>query len=107
MKRLKIIYKDHEIIVQPTLQDKLGFETTLNKNKHWGSLSQNALKMLPFLAWSAARRTIEDFNYSWEEFTTGETAALDVEEAEDENDDEQDLEVQGLGKDTMSDHITI
>ena len=62
--------------VQPTLEDRLKFETTLRRNKSWGDLKDNALKLTPFLAWSAAHRTGKTA-LTWEEFTTGPTAALD------------------------------
>lgn len=87
------------IEVQTTLEDRLAFETALRKNKGWGDLKDNAMKMQPFMAWNAARRTGKT-NLSWAEFTTGETAALDV-SAPDENEDAADeLDVDGLGKDT-------
>jgi hypothetical protein len=86
------------ITVQPTLEDRLRFETTLRKNKGWGSLKDNALKLEPFLAWSAAHRTGQTA-LSWEEFTTGDTAALDVEgiDPDDAGDDDVE-EVDGLGE---------
>jgi len=89
-----------ELTVQPTLQDTLAFESTLRKNKQWGGLQDSALKMHPFKAWSAAKRA-ELLDLTWEEFTTGDTAALDV-TFEDEDDDEGDdgLGVTGLGKGT-------
>jgi hypothetical protein len=82
--------------VQPTLEDRLRFETTLRKNKGWGPLADNALKLQPFLAWSAAEREGLPVG-SWQEFTTGETAALDVEPERDED---------GLGKGTPTDRST-
>ncbi|MBZ4486282.1 hypothetical protein [Microbacterium sp. cx-55] len=91
-----------EVVVQPTLEDRLKFETTLRKNKGWGKLADNALKLEPFLAWSAATRAGE-IELTWDEFTTGATAALDVEAVTDDNEsDDEDLEVEGLGKDTQT-----
>lgn len=89
--------------VQPTLEDRLNFETTLRKNKSWGKLEDNSLKMHPFLGWSAATREGLPVG-TWQEFTTGDTAALDVEvyREPDEDDDEGDLEVPGLGKGTKT-----
>lgn len=81
--------------VQPTLEDRLKFETTLRRNKGWGELKDNALKLEPFLAWSAASRA-GLIDLTWEQFTSGPTAALDV-EAERDADDEE-LEVDGVGK---------
>lgn len=86
--------------VQTTLEDRLAFEQTLRKNKRWGKLEDNTLKMQPFLAWNAAKRTgVTDL--SWDDFTTGSTAALDVSVADDADDD-ADLEVAGVGKDTQT-----
>lgn len=82
--------------VQPTLEDRLKFETTLRRNKGWGELKDNALKLEPFLAWSAASRA-GLIDLTWEQFTSGPTAALDV-EAERDADDDEELEVDGVGK---------
>jgi hypothetical protein len=101
---LRITLADRrEVVVQPTLEDRLKFETTLRKNKGWGQLSDNALKLEPFMAWSAAVRAGE-ISLSWDEFTTGDTAAIDVEAVTDDGDD--DLEVEGLGKDTPTEAST-
>lgn len=89
--------------VQTTLEDRLNFETALRKNKSWGKLEDNSMKLLPYLAWSAARRTGKTA-LTWQDFTTGPTAALSVEPAPDEDDDDADLEVDGVGKDTPTDH---
>lgn len=88
--------------VEPTLEDRLAFETALRRNKSWGKLEDNMLKLQPFLAWNAARRAMGDPR-SWEEFTSGPTAAATVtEKAEDAGDPDEagDLDVPGLGKDT-------
>ncbi|PII81562.1 hypothetical protein BMH32_04690 [Leucobacter sp. OLJS4] len=86
--------------VQTTLEDRLAFESALRKNRGWGKLEDNAMKMMPFLAWNAARRTGKT-ELSWAEFTSGDTAALSVEPPADEPEDaDADLEVPGLGKDT-------
>lgn len=92
------------IEVQTTLEDRLAFETALRKNKRWGELKDNAMKMQPFMAWNAARRTGKT-KLTWDEFTTGDTAALDV-SAPDEHDDADELDVDGLGKDTPKDRST-
>lgn len=99
---LRITFADgRTVAVQPTLEDRLKFETTLRRNKGWGSLKDNALKLEPFLAWSAATRTGQT-DLTWEQFTTGETAALDVEAVTDDDDDADDdvEEVEGLGERT-------
>lgn len=89
--------------VTPTLEDTLAFEATLRKNKRWGGLEDNALKLMPFRAWNALRRTGQT-ELTWEEFTSGDKAALDVskaaEPADDETADTEDgaEEVEGVGK---------
>jgi hypothetical protein len=100
---LEVTFADgREVQISPTLEDTLAFETTLRRNKSWGSLQESALKMQPFRAWNALRRAgLTDL--TWEQFTTGETAALNVAVADDPDaEDETDaaLEVAGLGKDT-------
>lgn len=100
-KPLRITLADGRTIdVQPTLEDRLNFETTLRRNRGWGALKDNALKLEPFLAWSAARR-LGHIDLTWEQFTTGPTAALDVEPPDDDepaDEDADDLEVDGLGE---------
>ena len=104
--KLRITFHDgREVTVQPTLEDRLKFETTLRKNRGWGDLKDNALKLEPFLAWSAASRAGET-KLTWDEFTSGDTAALHVETATDpeptepEADEAGPLEVDGVGKGT-------
>ncbi|MGO3832663.1 MAG: hypothetical protein ACTJGT_01745 [Microbacteriaceae bacterium] len=86
--------------VQTTLEDRLAFESALRKNKSWGKLEDNTMKMFPFMAWNAMRRTGKT-ELSWAEFTTGESAAINVEPHEPEEDEEE-LEVDGVGKDTQT-----
>lgn len=87
--------------VHPTLEDRLAFETALRKNKSWGKLEHNALKLTPFLAWSAASRAGDP--RTWEAFTTGDTAAASVDEKpSDEDASDEALEVPGVGKDTQT-----
>lgn len=98
-KALRITLADGtEIDVTPTLEDTLNFETTLRRNKHWGQLADNALKITPFRAWSAAKR-LGLIDLSWDEFSAGDKAAINVESVPDEDEDDS-LEVPGLGKDT-------
>lgn len=90
--------------VIPTLQDTLAFETTLRKNRSWGGLGDNGLKLVSFRAWNAAKRTGKT-TLSWDEFTTGDTAAISVEsidpaDDEDADPDAENLEVAGVGLDT-------
>lgn len=96
---LRITFADRTTVdVQPTLEDRLTFESTLRKNRSWGPLADNALKLEPFLAWSAAHRTGKT-SLTWDEFTKGEQAALDVSAVPDGDDvDGDDLEVEGLGE---------
>lgn len=100
IKRLTIIKHDgSELTVTPNLGDTLNFETTLRKNPRWGTLQENMLKMQPFRAWSAARR-IGATEQTWEEFSTGPEAVLDVVFAGADDDDE--LAVDGVGLDTQT-----
>jgi hypothetical protein len=99
-KTLRITFADDRpsIDVIPTLKDRLQFEETLRKNKHWGSLQDNALKMVPFEAWAAARRT-GVLGLSWEDFVK---EVSDVEKLEEPTADEVAApeEVDGLGEGT-------
>lgn len=98
IKRLTIIKHDGtEVTVTPNLGDTLNLETTLRKNPRWGTLQENMLKMQPFRAWSAARRTGVT-EQTWEEFSSGPEAVLDVITAAQDDDDE--LAVEGVGLDT-------
>ena len=89
--------------VTPTLEDTLAFETTLRKNRGWGSLEDNALKLMPFRAWNALKRTGKT-DLTWQEFSAGEKAALDVspkktDPTDDDADDADGVEeVAGVGK---------
>lgn len=85
-----------EHLVTPTLEDTLAFETTLRKNKNWGSLQDSALKLHPFRCWNALRRKGLT-ELTWDEFTTGDTAAISVETVDDE-DDEDNLAIAAVGK---------
>lgn len=92
------------IEVQTTLQDTLAFEQFLRQNRKWGSLQDNALKLIPFKAFNAARRlgVLPDGVTTWEDFTTGDTAVLEVmtkgEDDDEAGDDDGSVEVEGLGK---------
>ena len=100
--QLKVTLADGNAIeVQTTLEDRLNFETALRKNKSWGKLEDNSMKLLPYLAWSALRRTGKT-ELTWQQFTTGDTAALSVDPVTDEDTDDEDeaLTVDGVGKDT-------
>lgn len=99
--QLVIVNQDgSKTVVQTTLEDRLAFETALRRNKSWGKLENSSLKLQPFLAWNAAVRAGSETR-SWEEFTTGDTAAANVEQYDPEADTEDDeLEVEGVGKDT-------
>lgn len=101
IKRLVVTRADGTTFtVTPNLGDTLNFESTLRKNPRWGTLQENVLKMQPFRAWSAGRRT-GAVTESWEDFSSGENAVLDVsfEDAEDAGDDDE-LAVDGVGLDT-------
>lgn len=99
IKRLVVTRHDGTAFtVTPNLGDTLNFETTLRKNPRWGSLQENVLKMQPFRAWSAARRTGQ-YDGTWEDFSAGPEAVLDV-SFEDGDGDEDELAVDGVGLDT-------
>lgn len=98
IKRLVVTRHDGtEFAVTPNLGDTLNFENTLRKNPRWGSLQENVLKMQPFRAWSAAKRS-GDYEGTWEDFSAGEYAVLDV--SFEDADDDDELTVDGVGKDT-------
>lgn len=90
--------------VKPNIADMLAFETTLRKNKAWGSLAENTLRMFTFRAWHCGHRT-GAIALSWDEFTSGDTAVIDVSnhdlDADDSADDAAD-EVAGVGFDTAT-----
>lgn len=85
----------------PTIQDTLAFESVLRKNRSWGPLADNSIRLVMFRAWSAATRA-GTLTLTWDEFTSGPTAAVNVEmvdpaaEGDDQGDD---LEVPGVGLD--------
>lgn len=107
IKRLIITRADGtEATVTPNLGDTLNFEATLRKNPRWGTLQENALKMQPFRAWSAGRRE-GVISETWEEFSAGASAVLDVRFEEEEDAEESDLAVDGLGLDTPTNQPTI
>ena len=88
---LEVTLSDGSVVeAYPTLQDTLAFETTLRKNKGWGPLQDNALKLHPFQAWNALRRA-GTIDLSWEEFTSGSTAALAVSPKRDTDDDPEEF----------------
>lgn len=79
IQQLRVTFQDgSQIDVTPTLEDTLAFETTLRKNKHWGAIQDNAVKLNPFRAWNVLRRT-EQTELTWEQFISGDTAAVSVE----------------------------
>lgn len=112
MRPLIITFADGQTAtVQTNLEDRLKFETSLRHNRGWGDLKDNTMKLIPFLGWAAAQRTGVT-HLSWTEFTTGPTAALDVEEMPEPEEDEEGgsaleapterVEVEGLGEYTQS-----
>jgi hypothetical protein len=107
-KKFKITLADgKEIEVTPNIEDTLAFETALRKNKGWGQLQDATLKLVLFRAWNAARRA-ELIDLSWEQFSSGPSAALDVAGVVDDKPDLDPAEqlVSGLGKDTPTEAPT-
>lgn len=90
-----------EIRVTPNLFDTRAFESYLRKNPRQGKLQENAITMTAFRAWHAAKRK-GLLTMTWEEFSEGEDAVLGVTTATvaDEDNDDDELEVAGLGLDT-------
>jgi len=84
IQKLRVTFQDgKDAEVVPTLEDTLAFESTLRKNRSWGDLRDNAVKLNPFRAWNALRRTGKT-ELTWEQFTTGETAAVSVDVVHDD-----------------------
>lgn len=105
IQKLRITFQDAtEVDVTPTLEDTLAFETTLRKNPQWGSLQSNAVKLNPFRAWNALRRSRRT-ELTWEQFTSGDTAAVAVEVIHDD-DPTDDTEDADLGKGGTTDQPT-
>jgi hypothetical protein len=93
-----VIITQHDgstIVVTPNIGDTLAFESTLRKNKAWGALTDNAMRMTFFRAWNAAKRENKT-DQTWDEFSAGEHAATDVRLQRDEDDDAE--AVEGLGE---------
>lgn len=88
------------ITVTSNLFDQRNFELSLRKNKSWGSLGDNLLRMGAFRAWSAARRQ-GLLDLTWEQFYEHESSPVSsvMEAPADEDEDE----VEGLGKGTLTD----
>lgn len=96
------LHDDTTIEVPITLEDSLAFEVALRRNKRWGTLSENSIRMITFRAWNALQRTGQT-EQSWEEFSSGPNAALDVTmkptKEPDKSDDDEDGEVvESVGK---------
>lgn len=105
IKRFTITRADGtETTVTPNLGDTLNFERTVKRNPRLGTIQDNMLMMQPFRCWSAGKRegTITE---TWEEFSDGPNAVLEVNLVEDADADTEDTEVDlggatGLGLDT-------
>lgn len=85
-----------EVHVTPNLGDTLNFERTVKRNPRMGSIQDNMLMMQPFRCWSAGKRegTITD---TWEEFSDGPNAVLEVNLVDDAaaDDDENAVDLGG------------
>jgi hypothetical protein len=101
----RITLHDQSVVdVRPNIADSLAFEGVLRKNKSWGSLAENTLRFVMFQAWNAGTRTGQIVQ-PWDEFSSGDTAALSVEnidtdEATPNADESAELVVDGVGFDT-------
>ena len=101
----RIHHADGRVVdVTTNIGDTLAFESVLRKNKSWGTLTENTMTLFHFKAWNALKRSGDTI--SWDEFSSGSTAALDVtsHDTEDETEDqtEDELEVAGVGFDTAT-----
>ena len=92
---------DTTLTVKPNLFDTAAFERYLRNNPKLGTVQQNTLTLQAFRAWHAAKRQGLT-TMTWEEFSTGDNAALMVVPADEHDDDGDDdeLQVAGLGLDT-------
>lgn len=91
---------DSHLDVRPNLFDQRNFERALRNNKAWGDLRDNALRLSAFRAWSAASR-LGLITMSWDDFYEDpHTPVMSVTVAPDDETDDDDLEVDGVGKDT-------
>lgn len=93
------LHDSTELKVTPNLWDTMAFEKFLRANPRLGTISENQLTLQAFRGWHAAKRQ-GLLTVTWEEFSQSDTAALMVTAAKDDEDDEDELEVAGLGLDT-------
>lgn len=107
MRPLIITFADgQKATVQTNLEDRLKFETSLKHNRGWGTLKDNTLKLIPYLGWAAAQRTGVT-HLSWTEFTTGPTAALDVEEMPEPEEGEESEEGEGNALEAPTERVEV
>lgn len=111
IKRFTITRADGtEVEVTPNLGDTLNFERTIKRNPRLGTIQDNMLMMQPFRCWSAGKRQ-GLITETWEEFSEGPNAALEVNLVEDKDTEAGDNEVDlggatGLGLDTPTEAPT-
>ena len=99
-KNFTVTYVDDTTVeVRPLLVDTLAFESTLRKNKSWGDLKDNALKITAFRAWSALHREGRTA-LTWDEWSATVVA---VESVDTDDTDADDL-AGTVGKGGSSDH---
>ncbi|MFJ2370880.1 hypothetical protein [Microbacterium sp. NPDC087665] len=93
--------------VLPNLFDTRNFERAMRNNRQWGELRDNGMRLQAFRGWSAASR-LGLIELTWEQFYEDpHTPVLSVSPApEDETEDDDGLEVDGLGEDTLTDQPT-
>lgn len=93
------LHDNTELKVTPNLWDTMGFEKFLRANPRMGSLQENPMTLQAFRGWHAAKRQ-GLLSVSWEEFSQSDTAALMVTADKSEDDEAEELDVDGLGLDT-------
>jgi hypothetical protein len=108
LEKLRITIADgtddgRDVDVVPNIGDTLRFETALRKNKAWGALADNGIRLQTYRAWSAAERQ-GLIDLDWPTFSGPSSPVVSVlvvqDEPEQDDADEDGEEVDGVGKDT-------
>lgn len=101
---LRIEFDNGEHIdVKPNLFDTRNFERALRNNRNWGELRDNGMRLQAFRGWSAASR-LGLIDLTWDQFYEDpHTPVLSVAPAPEDEDEADDLEVEGVGEDMPTD----